>query len=495
MQKAARHLLLAGIALLILLPLNLLDRSLAAQNLPATLRLSHPGGYYDDDFLLSITAPPQSAILFTLDGRIPTHQTGTIYTQPILISRETAVTVLRACLIFPNGQTSPVSTATYFVGIQSTLPLLSLVADPADLYDLQTGIYANPAQRGATWERPATITYLEADHISGFQAPVGIRINGASTRVAAKKSWRVYFRQEYGQNRLDYPLFDDDFTSFKRLIIHSGTQDSGNPYGTLLRAHLFNDLAAEMGLVTSRTQPVLLFVNGQPAGIYLLRNRIDDWFLADKYGIHPIPEAETGARWEQLNHFAATHDLCDPDNYAYIASQIDIDNFIDYHILQIYAANTDWIFTNMRKFQPDTPGGRLQWIVWDMDWAFGLDTRSGPDFDMMAWFETNERFGFAANSQLIRQLWRNPGFQAAFRARAEDLLATTLAEEKVAAQIDTLAAELRPDIGYENGRWPNPGVWEANVAYLRDFARQRPYHLRQHLINYFDHLPEAAAVE
>ena len=487
--------LLLGAIFLIIIPLSLLETRSGAASDPLMPHFSHPGGVYEDDFLLEITAVPEATILFTLDGRVPTPDTGTIYTKPILLTQETAVAVIRARAIFLNSEPGPVVTAVYFIGLQSTLPIISLAADPTDLYDPQTGIHANPTNRGQEWERPATITYIEPDGHTGFQAPVGLRISGATSRLYPKKSWRVYFRQKYGQSRLTYPLFADGFASFKRLVIHNGGQDSSSPFGTLLRAHLLSNLAEEMGLVVSQTQPVLLFVNGHAEGIYLLRNRVDERFLADKYGIQTLPEAEAEAEWDRLVQYAETHDLNDPAHFAYIATQLDVADFIDYHILQIYAANTDWIYTNMRKFKPDSPGGRLQWIVWDVDWAFGLAPWSGPAFDMMDWFETNDRPGFAENSLLIRQLWQNPTFQQQFSARADELLATTLAADKVTAQIDVLAAELRPELAYEVGRWPSAGNWEENVAFMQDFAEERPSYLRQHLLNYFAAQPQAAAAK
>jgi hypothetical protein len=55
----------------------------------------------------------------------------------------------------------------------------------------------------------------------------------------------------------------------------------------------------------------------------------------------------------------------------------------------------------------------------------------------------------------------------------------------VVGEIDALAAELEPDIGYELGRWPGSGNWEANVAFLREFARRRPAIVRQQMVDYF----------
>ncbi|MCP4427477.1 MAG: hypothetical protein GY803_23555 [Chloroflexi bacterium] len=477
---------LAGFALLLIALLSLTEPLSTAPGMAPVPVFSHPSGYYEQDFLLDINAPPEATIVFTLDGRIPTETTGSVYTEPIRLSRETAVTVIRARAIVPGIAPSPVMTATYFLGLQSTLPILSLVVAPDDLWDPQTGIWANPLRRGSEWERPAIVTYVEKDRISGFQAPAGARIHGASSRNSEKKAWRLYFRQEYGLSQLTYPLFADSQTSFKRLVIHNGGQDARQPDWTMLRAHLLSDLAEESGGFVSQTQPVLLFVNGQSEGIYLLRHRMDERFFANRYGIEILPEEEAERRWEQLVQFVETHDLNAPANYAYVASQVDLANFIDYIILQTYAANTDWIFTNMRQFRPNAPGSRWQWLFWDMDWTFGLVSWSGPEFDMMTWLETNDhRTNFARNSLLIRKLWRNPDFQQTFLKRADELLNTTLAAEKVATQVEALAAELRPDIDYEIGRWPSSGEWEAGVAFMREFAERRPYHFRQHLVNYF----------
>ena len=478
--------LLMGSLLLFIGLLLLSEHAARTDNLPLTPQFSHPTGYYDDDFLLKITAPPEATVFFTLDGSIPLTTTSTIYTEPILVSGATAVTPVRALTLLPDGQVSPVMTATYIVGVESDLPLLSLVVNPDDLFNPTTGLYTNPLNRGEEWERKTVVTYIDKNRRDGFQIPAGLRVSGNASRTDDKKAWRVYFREEYGQNRLTYPLFEDGFNSFKRLVIHSGAQDASNPAGTLLRAHLLSDLAEEIGLVASQTQPVLLFINGQSEGIYLLRNRIDDRFLADKYGIQTLPEEEMIGRWQNLLEFANTHDLNDPDNYAYVTTQLDINNFIDYLILQIYAANTDWIATNMRAFQPNGHGGHIQWIIWDMDWGFGLGFQTGPEFDMMTWFVTNERPGFENNARFIQQLWQNPDFQRAFLIRADELLASTLAGEKVAKQIDALAAELRPEIHHEIGRWSYEKDWEANVGLMREFALQRPSYLRQHFTDYFD---------
>ena len=51
--------------------------------------------------------------------------------------------------------------------------MLSLVTDPAHLWDEATGIYANPEERGRSWERPVTVEWLspEGDDRASVWAP------------------------------------------------------------------------------------------------------------------------------------------------------------------------------------------------------------------------------------------------------------------------------------------------------------------------------------
>jgi hypothetical protein len=481
-----------------------------------TLTFSPPGGYYDQDFRLEIHAPTSNTdVIFTVDGSEPTHTTGTIYTQSLHLSAATpSVTVIRARAVLPDGQLGAVASASYFVGIPSTLPLLSLIIDPGDLWDPERGIYVNYEARGRAWERPVDITYVDKDRHSGFHTPAGVRIHGGAGRSYTKKALRLYFRQEYGASRLEYPLFstDDDthsdVQSFKRLILHNGGQDCHNWYRgdwgnwTLMRNHLTDNLALELGGYAARNQPVLLFINGESWGIYHIRERLDSYFLADHYGIESADLVNaTGMlgeqsilmgdieHWEHLLEFVDTHDLADPDNYAYIQSQVDIANLIDYNILQIYIANADWPHQNVRQFRPRVQGGRWHWMFWDSDNGFGAfpgGLHSRVDSNLIRHIlEFNHYKTGGRDLLLLRKLLDNPTFFEQFISRTADVLNTVLAPQSVIAHIDALAAELAPDIAYEAIRWPGLITWESNVEELREFARLRPDFVRRHVVEGF----------
>ena len=542
-QGGAIHLWIASLAILALLLTYLGGTSISWPGQRASARreplpvptLSPPGGYYDRDIGVRITTPGHNlggrtnSVIFTLDGSTPTRATGTPYTQPIRLSGAApAVTIVRARAVSPDGELGPVIGASYFVGVEATLPIVSLIVEPDALWHPQNGICANPYERGDAWERPVDITFLDQDRRSGFHLAAGIRIHGGGARGDAKKSFRLYFRREYGTGRLEYPLFQDsDVRSFKRLVLHTSGQDwCTYPHAnwTLMRNQVIDRLALELGGYATHSRPALVFINGEPWGIYHIREHIDRYFFRDHYGLQSVdfldsPEnvmdraVKMGDRehWDHLLRFVESHDLADEHNYAYVQSQVDIANLIDYFILQIYAANTDWPHNNMQLFRPRVQGGRWHWVFWDCDYCLGAALLSHFDTNMVdraLHYDHPETGG--RNALLLRRLLENPGFLERFLSRAADLLNTALAPPSVIACIDAVAAELEPDIAYETARWlstdnideiaaqldldvdqekiarwSSPTRWESNVADLRQFARRRPDFVRRHLVEGF----------
>ena len=154
-------------------------------------------------------------------------------------------TVVRAASKSEDGSFSRVVTKTFFVmsddklAYYSTIPVVSLVTDPDNLFDKDKGIYvagqqyldwknspdydprksewdtdnvANFFSKGKEWEREADITYFKDGEL-GFSQKMGIRIKGASTRNSQTKSFNVYARSEYGDSKLDYKLIDDNYAA------------------------------------------------------------------------------------------------------------------------------------------------------------------------------------------------------------------------------------------------------------------------------------------
>lgn len=472
---------------------------LTDQPVPVPLLTTVPGIYTDDTAVyLASPSIPDAQIIFSLDGSLPQPGQSPVYEQPIALRADApGMTVIRARTLLPDGRISDPITASYLVGMETSLPVLSLVVEPDDLWGEQ-GIYEHEEMSGAEWERPSVVSLFDENGRLAFTEAAGVRIHGQASRLFDKKSFRLYFRGEYGSRRLNYPLFaGNPVTSFDDLVIHSGGQDSYafSANWTLLRTQLMSHLAREVDAYSTYNQPVLLFLNGDLWGIYNLRERMDETYFQDRYGLQGVEivdslfrnedRTEAANEWRALVEFADANDLADPEKYAVVASQLDVDNMIDHYILQMYAANTDWPHNNERVFRADDGLGRWHWALWDVDYAFGLSPSSFVEVDMVRWLMAPDRPEVEFYGRLFRAMMDNPEFRNQFLVRSADLLNTTLQPDTVQAQIDTLAAELRPDIGYEVARWSSPGNWEQSVLDLSAFVQQRPALMWQHYVDGF----------
>ncbi len=462
------------------------------------LAFSPSGGYYDRDVNVELhTGTPNAKILFTTDGSLPTPRTGILYERPIhLDGTQPNVVVLRAReVLTDSSQLGPVVSASYVMNVNTRLPVLSLVIDPADLANLDTHYLS----RGRDWERAVHLTYVTTDHQTGFTQAAGLRIRGKGQQPQPKKSFWLYFRKEYGKGKLKSPLFDEsDVRSFDHLVLDAGgNQADKSLRWTLLESEITAQLTRQAGGVAPQGQFVVLFINGQPWGLYNLRERLDDNFLQDHYNIQDADlvenkKAQSGdlENWNALYDFLNENSLADPQNFAFVQTQVDLPNFTDYSIIQMYAAHDDWPQKNAVRARPRITGGRWFWMSWDATRGYGA--MGNTDFDAVEWathsYALTQHEGKAPlrSTLLLRSLLENDGYRAKFISRANDLLNTTLSSESVLAQVDRGAAQLAGDIHYEENRWPSVFDWKTNIQDMRAWVQARPDQIRQELIGKFD---------
>ena len=446
---------------------------------------SPPPGVYADTLLVELTPlNAEGQIVFTTDGTIPSPTVGMLYQQPIRIDAEHPdVTIVRAVEVV-NGIPGPVYTASYAVGLDAKLPVVSLVAEPADLWDSERGIFVNTWERGQDWERSVHLTYLDPDKGLRFSVPGGLRIHGAEPFDAHKQSFRLYFRNDYGVAQLDYPLFADHpkqpetSQSYKRLLLQSGDRSG---HWTLFRDQLVARIATDLGLGAAQGHFVQLFVNGEAWGIYRLSERIDRFFLEANYGIQRADVVQNGKaregsddEWDALLDWAEVHDLSDDANYAYVKTRIDLDNFTDFAVLQLY-----FDFPSQDLFAVRSRAGRWFWVYGGGSQEFA----QYPEAPFSALKVSEYKDDFAL---LLRQLLGNPQYRQLFSLRAADLLNTVLEPAALSREVTDLAQGLSADIRYEAARWPLPLSWEENVQLLQAFVKERPEYLRSEIMEISD---------
>ena len=291
---------------------------------------SEPHGYKTAAFTLELTCPddPSAEIYYTTDGTAPSVRK-TRYTGPITISRTTVVraavpnadSVLQldssASYLFPADILTQSGTPAGFAansskqkmvygmnsnivgtyrsqildGFTNGIDTVSLVIDPANLFNSSTGIYVNASNGGRTWERMTMVELITPTNaVGGFSVPSGVRIRGAFSRGSSypKHSLRLFFRNEYGMSKLKYPLFGKEGTdTFDKIDLRTAQNYSwanGNDKFTLIEELFSRDSQRDLGQSYHRGRFYHLFINGIYWGVYQTEERTDGNFGENYFG-------------------------------------------------------------------------------------------------------------------------------------------------------------------------------------------------------------------
>lgn len=469
-------------------------------------------GLYANPQSVTIAASAGEQIYYTTDGSIPTADSA-VYTGAIDISHSLT---LRAIGLEEGKFASEVATATYLIGEDSDIPVVSIAIDDKYLNDERIGIYTegtngkvipdcgeeNPvkANYNQKWERPAHMTLFENNHTAVLSQDIGLKISGECSRSNPQKSFQLKADDKYGKGKFKYQVFrDKTIDSFERLKLRNAGQD-------FIKTHMRDALAQmvakeQPNILYEAYRPTLVFINGEFWGLYSLREKLGEEYLEENFDAKKanlleddrIVKEGSSEDYDALVEFLGNHSLVSQENYDYVASKIDIDNYIDYMITNIYAGNADWPGTNLVYWKPKS-GGKWQWILHDMDFGFALYADWGVDYDTLAAATAvngPEWPNPAWSTLLLRRLLENPGFKATFKNRLTARLDTVFAPASVKRVIDRMSAEVSPYIQRHIDRWKIDGQysyavnskadWEAEVQKLRDFADRRPELVKAHL--------------
>jgi len=385
------------------------------------LKFSHLRGFYDSPFSVSVTTETEDAtIYYTLDGSEPGDAPGmspnsAIYTGPISITKTTC---LRAAAIKPRWLPSKTDTHTYIFNASETiksLPVISLVGDEHSTFFEPDGImaivggyyggdgvwhsdgpgsYNNPIHRGIEYERPVSVEIINSQAYTDLQVNCGIRVHGSDyTRPRYtrgdnwlcnnnKFSFNLFFRSSYGNNRLEYPFFPFvPVERYKSIALRAGHNDICSPF---IKDEWVRRLFREMGAAQLTGTFANLYINGEYKGYYNPCGRLDEeffqeWFdtdnnfdIIDQAGLR---DGDTIA-WNDLLGYAGSHNLSNTADYEYVADRLDIQEFVDFLILEIHIGNFDWPGNNWAVYLEKTDGAKFRPAVWDAEgmaetWIFG----------------------------------------------------------------------------------------------------------------------------
>ena len=390
-------------------------------------------GFYSRPFDLHLTSnDPRATIRYTTDGSEPTSRNGTVYSGPIRIS---TTRIVRAASFRTGALPSRVVTHTYLYNASAairSLPVVSLSTDNSNLWG-SIGIQEprNTPNRGIAWERPVSAELIKPDN-SGFQVNCGLRVQGGdyirgrydpnAGPPRSKYSFRLYFRGDYGPTMLEYPFFEGSPVKiYDRITLRAGMNDHSNPF---VVDEYMRRMQIESGRVGARGNFVNLFINGDYKGYYNPTERIDDDFMRSWHGgdndwdvIAQFGEVREGdsVAWNNMRT-VVQRDLSDPANYQAALEVLDVDNFIDYLLVNVYGYTGDWPHNNWRAARERVPGARFRFYVWDAEWSLGNQGRSVNGNTL-----TGELGGGSDIARLYRSLLASPEFRLRWADRVHKL--------------------------------------------------------------------------
>ncbi|WP_081778394.1 CotH kinase family protein [Xylanibacter brevis] len=347
---------------------------------------------FDGPFTATVTIPAGTTLRYTTDGSLPTLDNGSTSTNGTFRISET--TNLRLRLFANDKLASPVTTRSYIYRIRDfMLPVVSVVADDRFIYSNEMGVFAKgPNGRPGNgqsekcnwnmdWERPVNFSYLSAQGDMVFNQDVDLEMCGGWSRAWDPKAFKLKGNKEMGGNKnLLYPFFSaKPYNRNRTLQIRNG----GNDNVCRLRDPALQMIAssAHLNLDYQEYQPVHEFVNGQYMGMLNVREPNNKHFVYANYGwdddeidqFEMSPDSgyvqKCGTKDAFLDLVSLSESAANPETYAEICNQLDIDAYANYMALQLYLANWDWPQNNVKGFRHQD-NGKFRFVAFDLDGVF-----------------------------------------------------------------------------------------------------------------------------
>ena len=502
---------------------------------------SRERGFYDASFNLTLSATvPGSVIRYTTNGARPSANSGTVYSAPITISPDSRGSdrgsrIIRAIAVHASAAVQPAVTHTYLFingvnspardGVVGQPGFHSSIVNHASYSGLMDdALLAQPAVSIVgglpnNSESERSVEFFTPDGSEpGFHINCGVKAVGGHSIGSPKNNFRLYFRGQYSTSKLHYDLFKDHPYStgaadvFNRLNLRSGSHDSffwlaspGNPPNSggpqkgdaqYLRNRWIGDMQFAMGHESLHGRWVHVYVNGAYHGQYHLHEWPNDDFMASYLPGSPEDyEYTNGANASKAgsDNWQATWASVKSAARAGGAALrwIDLENLIDYQILNYYAGNP-WDWNPNQNWMAAGPGrsgspsGGWKFFGWDSDICL-----QDPGANVLGKNVPDGIFQSLMNDEEFRILFRDRVYRHCFH----DGVLTPI---KVAQIHKFRADQIRTSIIAETARWQGSaasapwdrdGEWQNELNRMDNYFQVRTRNLLNQLRNHSDWYP------
>lgn len=523
--------------------------------------ISVESGFYEEAFQVELLGEKGTRIYYTLDGSVPTEESR-LYEEPISIEASAVeeqqpvpyrtivaegtiweqsaepldrAVVLRAVAIDEEGNRSNAATASYFLNYgkkegYEDVKILSMVVEPSDLFDPDTGIYVrgtgyeeamrngeigassnwaelinytNYNWRGRSAERQAHFDFFDTEKNVTASLDGGIRIRGNQSRSFPQKSFNLYSREAYETDTFPAAFFGTDMETSSLILTGAYT-----PAKVLVER-----LAAERSAGTQRYEPCQVFINGTYWGMYYLMEKYDSDFMEYYYGIpreklllieatRQVAEGnpEDKQLFKDLRNFLET-DLSGAEAYDQLLEQMDMQSFIDWMCTSIYVGNTDtkplggnvYTWKCLENIGRGYQDGRWRWMLYDTDDSFGVGMDASEDRPAYAIDSFVEHPGYSPSGFLedapMPNLMENEEFCRQFVLTFQDMVNDTFRPERIFQILDEEFVQASAWMEKSQARWQSNYLitdsYEEEMAFFREYFQERPAYMLAYLAEHF----------
>lgn len=351
--------------------------------------------------------------------------------------------------------------------------IVSIVADPDTLYDEENGLLSSQYMlQGMDGERQIQICVYEKDGTPLITQNAGIRISGAASRNAIRKSYRIIARKEYDPNhsKFTYDLWNgrqtldgtsQEIAGYSSFVLHS-TRLAGDSTG--IHNSVGYALARDAGIAdASPTTPAALYINGTYQGAYFIMPAKTDNALAELYNIPDKDDIEIVSVFEEERigtqshpevleeylefvRFVQTSDVNDPEVISEIERQMDVDQCLQYYAVNLLLANGDWLDNNLRVWRCKDRGlpyqdGRWRFFLFDLDWIGSYSELTEASF----W----EAVQNPDHYNLLPSLLQNPEYLARFKEIIAQMEQDSFHSENIERIFKEEEERMRDEMAYD----------------------------------------------
>ncbi len=445
-----------------------------------------PSGLYEEfPFIEMSVAEDKSElannIYYTTDGSEPTERSNR-YTEPLIID---STSVIRAKIINENyiiRRSDAIS--LIHKTREMNHPVISLIMEPEHLWDDSIGIYVDGVNGkyfhvtkqkhnwNQDWRRPMHIDFIDKDNNVTVNQDGELCIMGGESRRYPMKSLKIYANKRFGKKRLDYKFFHEKDAidgGYKSIILRNSGQDFDWTFcKDALNQYL---MAQKADLDYQAYQPAIVFINGQYWGMQNIRERSNDHHILSNFGLDD-DEIDMYENKELKNgtseHFDMMYEYVTGENVEFgkIDEYIDVNEFVNYIVLETFISNRDWIYNNVVMWRK-RDGGKWRWLIKDTDYSqIGYNNRT---IEWLLEYEGSAYMGNIFNGCMKDNTFKNK-FIDNYQAYMGDFLDGNTAK----SLLDSIYNNLDDEMHYHQPRWEGTyDDWKAHHTNMIYYMRRR----------------------